>query len=674
MRLLDTARRARKLLSKSPRYVIRRALEEGERELDRWLAPRRERLLDRRRLLAMAEASSIDELWGRLRSRPFPAWTGAVETEALERVAPGESARVLQAAELACARTVDLLGTGPIALGRPIDWAYDYRVGMGWPSGFARSIDYVNRERPSDVKIPWEISRLQWLIPVGQAYLMQGDERYAAATRDILLEWIDANPLAYTVNWSCTMEAALRVLVWSWLFHVFAGSQSWRDEDFRARFLTCFYLHGDFTLRHIEKADINGNHYTADLAGLVVAGYFFGDIGAAPHWREAGWAGLEQEIERQIFPDGVDFEASVPYHRLICELFVWPALFRKAAGERLPHRYAGRLRAMARFAAAYSRSDGTSPLWGDADDARVLPFGGQRLGDHRYLVGLVVTTVEDAELSACFSGPCSELAWIVGPKLAASLQAGPTAPMASAAFPQGGFYVMRDGGHHVFIDCGPVGLAGRGGHGHNDALSFEAWLDGAPLVVDRGSYVYTASFGKRNEFRSTASHNTPLVGEEEINRFDLANLWSLQDDAQAKCTLWHTNATRDIFEGRHYGYRRLGIGVTRRIKLEKCSGLLEITDTIDGRGEHGIVVPLHLAPSVTVERGDGQTRLRSAGRTFLVTVDDVEWTFEVEPTTISPSYGALLPAQRLVWKRKGLLPARLRVVIKPGGAMPACGQ
>ena len=73
-----------------------------------------------------------------------------------------------------------------------------------------------------------------------------------------------------------------------------------------------------------------------------------------------------------------------------------------------------------------------------------------------------------------------------------------------------------------FIDCGPIGLAGRGGHGHNDALSFEAWLEGAPLVIDRGSFVYTGSFEKRNEFRSTASHNTPSVDGEEINRFDPA--------------------------------------------------------------------------------------------------------------------------------------------------------
>ena len=64
---------------------------------------------------------------------------------------------------------------------------------------------------------------------------------------------------------------------------------------------------------------------------------------------------------------------------------------------------------------------------------------------------------------------------------------------------------MAGGGDHVFIDAGPVGMKGRGGHGHNDCLSFEAVLDGVPLIVDSGAYVYTASVEWRNRFRSTAA-------------------------------------------------------------------------------------------------------------------------------------------------------------------------
>jgi uncharacterized heparinase superfamily protein len=667
MSLASAAARARRIVRKPPSYLIGRALSEAERGLDRWLAPLRARNLDRSRLLRLARAASVDELWMRLAGRPFPVVTKAIDAAALDRLEPGESARILAAADLACRRTVDLLGTGPVALGTPIDWSRDYRVGMGWPPGFARTIDYVNRERPSDVKIPWEISRLQWLIPAGQAYLLSGDERCAAAARDILEEWIAANPLAYTVNWSCAMEAALRIFTWTWFFHVFARSQAWRDEGFRLRFLSSLYLHGDFTRRHIEKADINGNHYTADLAGLVMAGYFFGDIGDAPRWAEIGWSGLVAELPRQVFPDGVDYEASCAYHRLVFELFLGPALFRQALGEGIPPAYAERLRRMARFTAAYSRSDGTSPLWGDADDGRALPFGRQPVGDHRYLVGLAATALGDPELAAWFRGPRAELVWIVGLERAAAFAGVAPGEPPSTAFPDGGCYVMRDGGTHVFIDCGPLGLAGRGGHGHNDALSFEAWLDGAPVVSDCGSYVYTASFEARNHFRSTACHNTPMVDRQEINRFiDPDNLWSLHDDARPVCEQWRTNAAEDLFVGTHRGYARLGVAVQRTIRFDKADRSLAITDVLSGEGMHEVAIPLHLAPGVTAERSAGGWRLRSAGRAFDVLPDqDEDWTSELEACSISPSYGVAVPSRRLVWARSGRLPATLKVVIRP---------
>jgi uncharacterized heparinase superfamily protein len=321
---------------------------------------------------------------------------------------------------------------------------------------------------------------------------------------------------------------------------------------------------------------------------------------------------------------------------------------------------------MARFTAHYSRPDGTSPLWGDADDARALPFGGQPIGDHRYLIGLAALAFDDAELAGWFSGSRAEPAWVFGIERAAALGAGPRAVPGSAAFPDGGLYVMRDGATHVFIDCGPVGLAGCGGHGHNDALSFESWLDGAPLVTDCGSYVYTASFEARNRFRSTDCHNTPQVDGAEINRFDPNNLWHLQDDARPVCLEWRSDAAADVFVGMHRGYQRLGIAVRRTIRFDKARRSLEILDVLEGEGQHAITIPLHLAPQVSAEQRGAAVRLHSAGRIFEVSHEgEGAWQVALEPCSISPSYGVALAARRIVWRRTGTLPARLSVTIRP---------
>ena len=340
-------------------------------------------------------------------------------------------------------------------------------------------------------------------------------------------------------------------------------------------------------------------------------------------------------------------------------------MLRQANGEDVPAVYAGRLKAMAGFTVASSREDGSSPWWGDADDARVLPFGGQKLGDHRYLVGMVAMALDDTDIAARFHGSRSELIWVFGPDRVAAFPSVPAVPAVSTAFTQGGVYIMRQGNTHVFIDCGPIGLAGRGGHGHNDALSFEAWIDGVPLVIDRGSFVYTASFEKRNEFRSTTSHNTPCVDGEEINRFDPKNLWAMQNDAHAECKNWQSDVDEDLFTGLHHGYRRRYIGVERRISLRKQTRVLEIVDSIEGRGDHHLTVPLHLAPCVTVQQFGNELMLISMGRKFSVRWQGEGWALEIEQSTISPSYGIVQASRRLVWKRSAGLPAWLAVVIEP---------
>ena len=129
---------------------------------ERVRGPARARKLGERALLQALGDRSLDACWDRLRARPF--LVPEITRVDLERVAPGEPERVLAAAARAEARELDLLGTGMLPLGRPADWHTDIRSGTTWPPAWWRTLDYAQLGRPSDVKVPWEISRLQWLL------------------------------------------------------------------------------------------------------------------------------------------------------------------------------------------------------------------------------------------------------------------------------------------------------------------------------------------------------------------------------------------------------------------------------------------------------------------------------------------------------------------------------
>jgi hypothetical protein len=622
--------RARRALRKPPRVLARRLAHEAMVEAERVRAPRRAASLD---LLRATSAGSIDALWERTVARaPFahgaPPGLPSAERE-----------HVLARAEDAVARRVDLLGSGPVELGRPIDWLRDFKTGIAWPTGYAPRLDVADLERPSDVKVPWELSRVQWLLPAGQAFLLTGDERYAAAVRDVLDEWIAANPYAWTVNWSVAMESALRILSWSWLLGALGGSESWSDAGFRERFLRTLWLHGDYVERHLERSDVNGNHFTADTAGLVFAGLLF----EQGRWTADGWNLLVDELPRQVHPDGVDVEASAAYHRLVFELFLLPALYREQLGLSVPASYRERLVVMARFTVAILDPDGRAPLWGDADDARALPLGGQDVNDHTYIPALVG-----------LDGPASEARWLLG-----EVDDTPLSSHESASFPDGGVYVLAGERDHVVIDCGPVGLHGRGGHGHNDCLSFEATLDGVKLVTDSGSYVYTASPEQRNRFRATAAHNTPMIDGAEQNRIP-ESLWVLEDDARPEPMV----VEELRFRGSHTGYLRLREPVrpVRTIALDPASHALLVRDEFDAHGSHAIEVPFHLAEGIEPgERSDGVLHL---GRFVLRWRDSALWSCEVEEALVSPSYGVKRPNRRVAFRRSGS-PAPLTVVLAP---------
>jgi len=612
----------RKALRKPPRVLLGRLSRELRAEADRYFAPRRAEALNERVLLQNTHASTLPELWDRLASRPY-----AVE------ILPHRVDRedILEKAGRAMSHRIELLGSGPKSLGKRIDWHTDFKTGHSWPSTYFRGIDYNNPERSSDVKVPWELSRMQWLIPVAQAFRLTQNERYAAFITETIDDWIANNPYASSVNWACTMEPAMRILTWTYLFHACSSSIAWRDAAFQFRFLRALYLHADFTERYLERSDVNGNHFTANAAALVFAGLFF-ETGKAPaRWLQMGWAELCDELPRQVFSDGVDFEGSVAYHRLVYELFQFPALYRERRGLVTPSEYRQRLCAMEGFIRAFTRPDGSVPLWGDADDARALP----------------VLSAHPQELPQGIE---------------------------SSAFPIGGFYIMRNGSDHVFIDCGPVGMLGRGGHGHNDCLAFEAVLNGAHLVADCGAYVYTASYMERNRFRSTAYHNTPQIDGVEMNRFvSPDNLWNLRDEAFPETRLWQTGATHDQFQGTHSGYIKLRNPVRplRTIVLDHNRHALFIHDTFEGAGEHAFEIPIHLAPGV-IAHPESSDRVRllapdSGGeiREFILSWSaTADWTLHVEAGRCSPSYGVAIPIVRLAFRRQGV-PRPLSVVFTP---------
>lgn len=613
--------------------------------------PRWEKWLGKSSLTAALDQENFDVLVETMHNaNPFPGLSAPRTIKST--IKPECKAEIFVRAEKAMRLEVDLLGSGPVNLGERIDWALDFKSGTRWAMNASLGLPINDLENPSDIKVPWELSRLQWLLPVGQAYVLEGDERYATFARAIVEDWIVANPICRGPNWVCAMDVALRGISIVWLFHACKKSASWRDEEFIERLIKALLLHGRFIDLNLEYADVNGNHLTSDLAGLTVLGISLGGQGIAGDWVSNSWKILSEELSKQVHSDGVCHEASLPYHRLVAELFLLPMLARQNVGLPIDRAYRTHVKKMADITHAATRPDGGIPIWGDADDGRALPLGTQSLNDHRYLVETLMTMDKPSTTPTW-----DETLWWIG---AGSAKPAKLPKPETSSYKDSGVYIMRSKDSVVFVDAGPVGMAGRGGHGHNDCLSVDVTLAGAHLIVDPGAYVYTSDWQARNAFRATAAHNTPQIDAEEINRFvNPKYLWLLSNDAIPNIHQWKSSTISDRLIASHSGYQRLTSPVTpkRTITFDKTENRLAIIDQLEGDGTHDVQTRFTLAPDVIVEDvATGTWRLKSNSKNFLLmTIKNSGWEMHIEDADVSPSYGIKQPTRAIVFTSSGAL-------------------
>ena len=659
-----TSSRLRRALRRSPRYIAGRLIDSARRRARRPWSYIYPRLLTERALLRLVGADHVDALWDDLSRQPFfisPSSRDVQAARFAEEYPAGAGAAV-QAAAAALRHEFDLLGSGAQRLGSPLPWHTDFKTGRTWPLSYCTDIEYNELDRPTDVKVPWELSRCQHFTRLGQAYWLTGDERYAAEFVAETTHWIEANPLSYGVNWACAMDVALRAVSWIWGFYFFADSNACRDAAFRSRFLRSLFMHGEFVVKYLEKADLNGNHYLCDGVGLVFLGLFFRRARAGRGWLALGRAIVETEIFEQTTADGVDFEQATAYHRLVLECFLTSYVLLRRYGHDVPKACWQRLERMCEFVQAYTKPDGLAPLIGDADDGRVQILGSQPMTDHRYLLSHAAVLFRRGDFRSSAGRCWEETFWLLGPDAPEGFLAVPAAPIpGSTAFPDGGFYVLRAPGTHLVVDCGEVGMRGRGGHGHNDILSFELFLNGFNIVTDCGAYLYTASREWRNRFRSTAFHNTVQVDDEELNRFIGPDaLWQLHYDAKPAGALMRPGEEADCFHGGHSGYARLASPVShaRMWLVDKKHPRVLVRDRLDGEGSHALAWRFHLDPAVAPEVDGSDVRLTHEGRTVWLLPDDTAATFSlsVEAGWVSPRYGVKVPTSVLVWRATAVMP------------------
>lgn len=301
----------------------------------------------------------------------------------------------------------------------------------------------------------------EYLFPLVSHFLEYNESIILDKCMEMISGWITSNPISRKGNGWAPYTVSLRIVNW---ISFYGYVHDWLPQDFHNKLLHSIEEQYVFLSRHLEK-DVLGNHYFENLKALLLCSLFLND-------RETTDCVLPlfvKECREEILDDGMHFELSPMYHNIVLEGMIRTDTVLRQFGlfDQEIHTYTCRM-----LDAAFSLCNGLEriPHFNDGGNNAAKSIASLLEAGERYC--------------------------------------GYTATLRKQ-FPDAGFYQFIWGKYKMIVDAGKPGPEYVPGHSHCDAMSFELYRNGKPLLANCGTYAYQSK--ERVFFRSTVAHNTVVA-------------------------------------------------------------------------------------------------------------------------------------------------------------------
>jgi hypothetical protein len=380
-----------------------------------------------------------------------------------------------------------------------------------------------------DIKVPWMLGRMNHVTVWAYAYNHTGDALFLGRCIEHLEDFLDKNVPYYGVQWTCTMEVALRsiniILTLSLIDDL--------PLALKQRLYISLRYHEWYIQNHWELYDgKTNNHYLSNLVGYWWLCSFFKSR------KKLTWCALQliQEVEKQQLHDGAWYEGSTAYHGLSTDLIgVALAIDKDDFLYSLKNTYTR----MVEVDSFFKYDENKRILIGDNDSSPV---------QHPLLLRLM--RQQRQSFSGTFSLPAFGLDGYKKHSLHVSLR------------------------HHVYNARQPSG------HFHDDCNVITLAIHKTACIVDPGTYVYTSNILWRNKLRDVSTHGTCYLPAKKKQWPDcFANNLKVQEYHGAIAE----NADHIIFAA---ACSCRGFVHERFVHVNESKKLIKLTDYIKGSSEN----------------------------------------------------------------------------------------
>lgn len=517
------------------------------------------------------------------------------------------------------------------------------------PVTFHGAIDW-NHVPDRDVEWAYMLNRHRYWGALGQAYVLTGEERYAAVCCKQLEDWIDRNPLpaekaAETLTWR-TIDAGLRCVNWIKAIAYLLRSPS-MTPNLIAKILVSLYEHAEYLTSSFNGWKKISNWGVLETCGLFTAAVFMPEFHRSASWKQLSIQRLGETARLQVMQDGMHWEQSPTYHHEVLNCYLDILLLARNQAIPIEEPVREVIRKMAYASLLGVKPNHKQVMRGDSDDSdirSVLTGAAVLLGDKELRFGGYERMDYDNAWSFGLQGI----------KMYSDMQ-GAAPECLSHAFEHAGDYVMRSGWDeqalYLNFHCGPLG----GGHGHSDLLHLDIHAYGRDFLTDLGRYNYSDHTALRQELKRGRSHNTTQVDGIEFT--EITGTWGFGRVANPTGVRWIARPDIDYVEGSHDGYMHLDDPVrpVRRILFIKPNFWF-LVDSFTGRQTHTYTQTFHFAPgkvNLCGHTGLCQTGNRSAANFAIIPVEPAELRSTLHEGIISYEYNLAEPHSYVTYERSG---------------------
>lgn len=470
------------------------------------------------------------------------------------------------------------------------------------PVIFQGEIDW--RYKPSnDPEFTYQFNRHRFFICLGQAYAMTKNEKYAEAFVNLLISFIENEPINKEASKETTwrsIDAGFRAEYWTKAIRYFKDSEYVTDEVIH-KFYEALLIHGQYLIDVYTPYGLISNWGVIESHGLFQIAILMPEGETRDNWLRIALDRLEKQISIQVMRDGVHWEQSPMYHNKVLHCYQNVILLAIRNNIPIPEVILSKVKAMTMTNVGWKKPNNRQVMQGDSDDT-----------DIRELISVSGYLFKDEVFKYCgYYRLDFESIWELGYGAAKEYEKLGNKPPSytSVAFPDSGNYYIRSSwavnANYMHFHCGPLGA----GHGHSDKLHIDLFSQGEDILVDGGRYTYVNG-KERSYFKDAEIHNTITVDNKQFTI--CKDSWEYSKLSHPVNQYFYSSGKYDFCQGGHLGYMDLeeSVLVNRKIIYIKPN-IFIVNDELYGGGTHNYQQYFHFNENGNVALSDSYINNKS---------------------------------------------------------------